>query len=154
MAGILPSELQEILGALSPDDILMVQKNGEGEVKKITFSNLLKKGEADGVCPLNGLGVIPDQFLPNLSITDVYVVSTISERDSLVVQKGDVVKVTNSDGNGHPNTYIWDGSSYVDIQESSDVISVNGKTGEVVLTTADINDSTNRRYVTDTEFAI
>lgn len=49
---------------------------------------------------------------------------------------------------------VIDGSNLINLPSSTgtgDVSSVNGKTGNVVLTTADIADSTNKRYVTDTQ---
>ena len=45
-------------------------------------------------------------------------------------------------------TYRWSGTVYTRIA-TGDVASVNAKTGVVVLTTIDIADSTNKRYVTD-----
>ena len=53
---------------------------------------------------------------------------------------------TDSDGQGNPQTYIWDGTVWVDIQETSDVISVNSQTGTVVLTTTNIAEGTNLYY--------
>ena len=41
--------------------------------------------------------------------------------------------VIDSDGSGNPQTYIYDGSVWVDLQETSNVISVNSQTGDVNL---------------------
>ena len=98
-------------------------------------------GQPNGLATLDGGGLIPTSQLPALAITDVYVVADITARDALTVQEGDVAKVTDSfDDTGFnvPQTYIYDGSAWVDIQETSDVVSVNGFTGAVVLTDADI----------------
>jgi len=157
MAGFLPNDLDLITNELQTTDIFIAQVTGENSVRKVLYSDILSGaltpsdiGVANGVCPLDSNSLIPTSHLPSLAITDVYVVSDISSRDSLTVQKGDVVKVTDK-GDGTPQTYIYDGTNWIDIQESSDVISVNGKTGVVVLSTSDISDTTDKRYVTDSE---
>lgn len=76
-----------------------------------------------------------------LAITSVQVVATIAARDALTgLGSGDVVKVADSDGAGHPQTYIYDGAAFIDIQETSDVMSVAGKTGVVTLAINDLTD--------------
>jgi len=99
-------------------------------------------------------GKLKTSQLPALAITSVYVKNTISERDQLVtdgvVEEGDVCKVIDSDGNGNPQTYILDSTdTWIDIQETSNVISVNGQTGAVVLSTDDIAEGTTNLYYTD-----
>jgi len=105
-----------------------------------------QKGAANGLATLDGSSKIPSSQLPALAITSVSVVADIAARDALAPQEGDVAKVSNSDGAGHPQTYIYDGAAWVDIQETSDVISVNGKTGTVVLSTTDVAEGTNLYY--------
>jgi len=79
--------------------------------------------------------------LPAIAINDVFVVADIAERDALVAETGDIAKVLDSDGLGNINTYILAGdSSWIDIQESANVINVNGKTGSVTLVTDDIEE--------------
>lgn len=97
-----------------------------------------QKGAANGLATLDSNGFIPTAQLPSLAITDVYVVADIAARDALTVQEGDVAKV-NDAGAGNPQTYIYDGSTWIDIQETSDVISVNGQTGVVNLTAANVS---------------
>lgn len=109
-----------------------------------------QKGNANGLATLDGTSKIPTSQLPALAITDVSVVADITERDALTPQEGDVAKVTDS-GSGYPQTYIYDGTTWVDIQETSDVISVNAQTGVVTLTTTNINEGTNL-YYTDARF--
>jgi len=106
------------------------------------------KAQPNGLASLDATGKVPTSQLPALAITDVYVVANIAARDALTVQEGDVAKVTDS-GSGYPNTYIYDGSTWVDIQEDSDVISINGETGVVVLDTDDINEGSVNLYYTD-----
>ena len=67
-----------------------------------------------------------------LFISSVNVVATLTDRDNLTVQSGDVCKVT---GNG--NTYIYDGNTWIELSDSS-------------ITTDDVPEGLdiNRRYYT------
>lgn len=103
----------------------------------------LQKGTNDGLATLNSFGKILSDQLPNIAITNVSVVPDIEARDALTPVVGDVAKVI---GVG---SYIYDGILWIDIQESSDVTSVNGKTGTVTLTTADISEETKLYYTED-----
>lgn len=49
---------------------------------------------------------------------------------------------------------IYDGTAWQKVDNTDSVISVNGYTGIVSLTTADVPDSTNKRYVTDANLAV
>lgn len=106
------------------------------------------KGAANGLAELGSDGKIPTAQLPALAITDVHVVANIAARDALVVEEGDVAKVTNA-GSGLPKTYIYDGSSWVEIESGSDVDSVNGQTGNVVLDTDDVSEGATNLYFTN-----
>lgn len=117
------------------------------------YSNVTSKlGQANGIATLDGSGKISTSQLPAMSLTDVYVVTTLAQRDALTVQEGDVVKVTEAitrpDGTKLPRTYIYDGSVFVDITTESDVDSVNGQVGHVVLNTSHISESGDSRYFT------
>lgn len=102
-----------------------------------------------GIASLGLDGKIPSSQMPALALTDVRVVTTIAERDALVVQEGfeegDVAVVTAAveipEGSGQffPRTYIRGDSSWIEISSGSDVTSVNGETGAVVLTAGDID---------------
>jgi hypothetical protein len=105
-------------------------------------------GEPDGIAPLGPDGKIPNQFYSSLVITDVFVVADITARDALsAIEEGDVAKVIDA-GAGLPKTYIYGGSAWIEIESGSDVDSVNGYTGNVVLATSDVAESglTNRYY--------
>jgi len=110
-----------------------------------TYIPTSEKAAINGVATLGGDGKIPSGQLPAIAITDVYVVANITARDALTVQTGDVAKV-NDIGGGVTQTYIWDGLVWIDIQETSDVISVNGQTGVVTLTTTNVAEGTNLYY--------
>ena len=128
----------------------------DGEINSHVTSKL---GQPNGIATLNGSGKLSSSQLPSISITDVYVVTTLAERDALTVEEGDVVKVTeavtSSDGTKLPRTYIWavdndtQIGSWLDIVTESDVDSVNGKVGTVVLDTDDISEGSSNKYFTD-----
>ena len=97
-----------------------------------------KLGAANGIATLDAQGKLSSGQIPAIAITDVYVVANIAARDALTVEEGDVAKVTDA-GAGLPKTYIYDGSSWIEIESGSDVDSVNGEVGAVVLTAGDID---------------
>jgi hypothetical protein len=101
----------------------------------------LQKGQPYGLASLDVGGIIPSLHLPPLAITDVYVVADLTARDVLTPQQGDVAKVSD---NG--STYIYDGSFWISIQETSAVTSVNGRIGAITLTTTDIPEGYNKYY--------
>ena len=59
-----------------------------------TYQKSSEKGEADGYAPLGADGKLPNEFLPDLAITQTYVVEDIQARDALEVEEGDVAIVT------------------------------------------------------------
>lgn len=109
-------------------------------------------GAANGVTPLGADQKIPTQYLPALAIAEVFVVTTIAQRDALTVQSGDVAKVTeavtSSDGTKLPRSYIYSGTAWVELNTESDVDSVAGRVGHVVLDTRDVSEFGDYRYYT------
>lgn len=130
------TNLGTFTGAIIPDNTTIKGALQSIETDVETFKAL--KGQPNGLAELDANGLVPIGQLPSLAITDVFVVADIAARNALTPQEGDVAKVNDSDGNGNPQTYIYDGTTWVDIQETSDVISVNGQTGTVVLDGGDI----------------
>lgn len=134
-----------------------------GELLLATDTKELFKGTGTSVEPiksdplniiglLDGNGKINASFLPPISITSVYVVADITARDALTAQPGDVAVVLD-DGDGERASYIYDGSDWVKLSDSSESVdSVNGFSGTVVLTTTDIAEGTNL-YYTDARVA-
>lgn len=120
--------------------------------------SLSEKNQPNGYAGVGANGKIPSNLIPALGITEPFVVADIAARDALVigpndgeVQKGDLAIVT--DASADPNivsggaTYIYDGTQWTRLITPTDlVISVNGQTGAVVLTTTDINEGTNLYY--------
>lgn len=107
-------------------------------------TNLLSNGAAGlyaGVVVGNGIsgdGTAANPLtVTSIALTSVSVVADIAARDALTVEEGDVAKVLD-DGDGFPQTYIYDGSAWVVIEDRGDVTSVNGQTGAVQLALGDL----------------
>lgn len=90
----------------------------------------------------------------SIAITDTFVVASEAAMLALSsAEKGDIAVRTDTN-----TTYILSGTDPSDLGDwtllrtpTDTVLSVNGLTGTVVLTTANIADSTNARYVTDAD---
>jgi hypothetical protein len=113
-----------------------------------------KLGQQNGIATLDSFGKLYTSQLPSLAITDVYVVEYLADRDAITYQMGDVVKVTkavqSASGEWLARTYIaTDNGTWLDIVTESDVDTVNGQTGTVVLTTDDIAEGYDNKYFTD-----
>jgi hypothetical protein len=78
-----------------------------------------------------------------LAITDVHVVADQAARLALTAQEGDVAIQTDDS-----SSWIYDGTTWVQFGISGGVLSVNGQTGTVSLTTSDIAEGTNLYYTT------
>lgn len=104
-------------------------------------------GQANGIASLDANGKLPTAQLPPQALTNVVVVADDTERFALVnpddIQPGDAVKVTATG-----KTYILKDAdpslagSYIQIEDSNYVVSVNGQSGNtILLTTDDISDA-------------
>lgn len=114
---------------------------------------VLQKGVANGIATLDSTGLIPSSQLPQISITDTFVVASQAAMLALSAQTGDVAVRTDLN-----KSYILKGTTpsvLSDWQElltpTDSVLSVNGLTGSVVLTTTNISEGTNL-YYTQTRF--
>lgn len=109
-----------------------------------------RRGANDGIAPLNTGGKIPNEYLPNLAVTDVHVVNDDTERLALGLgtsDAGDLVVVT-----GTNKTWIYTGSDYVELLTAGNgVMDVNGDSGpSVTLDADDISDmGTTNKWFTD-----
>ncbi len=112
-----------------------------------------KLGAANGIATLDAQGKLSSGQIPAIAITEVYVVADIAARNALTVDEGDVAKVTDA-GAGLPKTYIYDGSVWIEIESGSDVDSVNGEVGAVVLSSGDIGLDVAVRSETDVQGAL
>ena len=93
-------------------------------------------------------GILPSSVLPPVAITDTYVVTSEANQLSLTVQKGDVA-VRSDLGRSYINV-TGSNTSMEDWQElmtpTDTILSVNGQTGNVVLTTSNVAEGTNLYY--------
>lgn len=109
-----------------------------------------EKGQANGVATLDAKGLIPSSQLPSYvdDVVDAYVVgdtalaadwlSKTAGGDALTPESDKIYVIVGPEGDAHLNQqYRWSGTTYV-LCNPSDVNSVNGKKGVVVLTQDDI----------------
>jgi len=153
------------LSSLTTDDIFPIVDDPAGTpvTKKVAVSvldaryqTLSLKGVANGYASLNSSGLIPDAQMPLISITNTFVVASQAAMLALTAEVGDVA--VRSDQN---KTYILrlaGASTLGNWQElltpTDTVISVNSETGAVVLTTGDLTEDTNKKYVTDAQLVV
>jgi hypothetical protein len=91
--------------------------------------DIIDVGVAGGVASLDESGKIPESQLPAIAVTDTYVVSDNTERDALDVQQGDFVIVT-----GDNKTYVWSGSSWVEVKTGVNA-NLNLSANQILYTT-------------------
>lgn len=139
------------LAAPSDDKDLATKEYVDGELETIVTNEL---GVANGIATLDANGKLSSGQIPSIAITDVFVVANIAARDALTgIEEGDVAKVSDA-GAGLPKTYIYDGASWIEIESGSDVDSVNGQVGAVVLESDDINLPAAIRGATEVQAAL
>mgnify|MGYP003999902691 CR=1 FL=1 len=114
------------------------------------------KGAANGYASLGADSKIPTAQLPALAITDTFVVASQSAQTGLTAEVGDICIRTDQN-----KSYILKtdpASTFANWSElltpTDTVLSVNSLTGAVTLTTANIADSANKRYVTDANLTV
>lgn len=139
------------LAAPSDDKDVATKEYVDGEIQSAVTDQL---GVANGIATLDVNGKLSSGQVPSIAITDVFVVADIAARDALTgIEEGDVAKVSDA-GAGLPKTYIYDGSSWIEIESGSDVDSVNGEVGAVILTAGDIDLDTAIRSETEVQAAL
>ena len=111
-----------------------------------------EKGAANGVATLDSNSQIPTSQLPAIAITSTFVVASETAQLALTAQEGDIA--VRSDLN---QSYVHNGGVAGTIADwtklltpTDTILSVNGKTGTVVLTTDDISEGTSNLYYTST----
>jgi hypothetical protein len=139
------------LAAPSDDKDVATKEYVDGEITDNVTNQL---GAVNGIATLDANGKLASGQVPSIAITDVFVVANIAARDALTgIEEGDVAKVTDA-GAGLPKTYIYDGASWIEIESGSDVDTVNGQTGAVVLESDDINLPVAIRGATEVQAAL
>ncbi|MDI6606283.1 MAG: hypothetical protein QME65_03970 [Candidatus Omnitrophota bacterium] len=122
---------------------------GLGNVTNDSQVKRAEMGAANGVPTLDENGKIPSSQLNPIAITSVFVVASEVAQLALSAQEGDVAIRTDQN-----KSYIHNGgesgtmADWTEILAPLDtVLSVNGKTGAVSLTTTDIGEGTNLYYL-------
>lgn len=109
-----------------------------------------QKGAANGLATLGADSKIPTSQLPAIALTDVFVVASEAAQLALTVEEGDVVIRTDLNKsfihNGGISGTMDDWSELLSPIDS--VLSVNGLTGAVTLTTSNISENTNLYFTT------
>lgn len=85
-------------------------------------------------------GTLPSSVLPALAINDVFVVANQAAMLALTAQRGDIAKRTDLNGQSFVLSADAPGTlgNWVALNTTSDVTSVNGQTGVVVVTKTDV----------------
>ncbi len=109
------------------------------------------KNVAGGYVGLEADGKINQNYLPaGVNLGTVYTVGSELAMDGLSAISGDVAIRTDES-----KSYVYDGSNWIELQNPTDAVtSVNGQTGVVSLTTAEVSSSSDKNYVTDAQLTI
>lgn len=107
-----------------------------------------QRGAPNGVASLDAGGKVPQSELPAIAITDTFVVASQAAMLALSAETGDIAVRTDLN-----KTFILAGSdptilaNWQELLTPTDtVLSVNGQTGAVTLSTSDISEGTNLYY--------
>ena len=108
-------------------------------ILEVDMSAAYKRGVANGIPTLDATGLIPTSQLPPQSITSVTMCANITCRNALsgTAVAGDVVIVMDR-GDGSPETYIWDGSTWKEFMS----------TGVIIASTDDVLEGVTNLYFT------
>jgi len=100
-------------------------------------------------------GTIASSVLPPVALTTVQVAVSEAAQLALTAEEGDVcVRTDENKSYMHNAGSAGSMSDWTELQTPTDtVLSVNGETGTVILTTGDISEDTNYRYMTDAQEA-
>lgn len=155
-AGIARTALELGSAALSPSSSFAAATHTHPASQITDFNTAadariaLQKAAVNGLATLDAGGKIPTAQLPNLAITDTFVVANQAAMLALTAEVGDVAVRT--DVNRTFILRVTPASTLSNWQEmltpTDQVLSVNGFTGVVSLTTANISENTNL-YFTD-----
>lgn len=108
-----------------------------------------QKAQPNGLATLGGDGKLPTSQLPALAITDRFVVGSQAAMLALVAETGDIAIRTDLN-----KSFILSGdptvlANWQELLTPTDlVLSINGQTGAVSLTTTNINEGTNLYFTT------
>lgn len=138
------------LGATNNPHNVTKSQVGLGNVTNDAQVKRTEMGSNSGVATLGSDGKIPSSQLPALAITNTFVTNSQVAQLALITQEGDVVVRTDLNKSFIKNNGI--SGTMADWQElltpTNLVLSVNGKTGAITLTTSDISEGTNLYFTT------
>ena len=110
-----------------------------------------QKGVSNGLASLGADGKLTHAQLPQLTLTDVHVVGSEAEQIALEAQSGDVCIRTDIS-----KTFVHNSGATASMEDWTEmlvppdsVVSVNGQTGIILLSTNDIAEGTNNKYFTE-----
>jgi hypothetical protein len=115
-----------------------------------TYEKVENKGTADGYAPLGSDGKLPNEFLPDLAITQTFVVADIEARDALEVEEGDVAIVTSTgqafifaaDGEGGEWVLLAvPGSAVLSVTGTAPINSTGGQNPTISLNDAGVTET-------------
>jgi hypothetical protein len=108
----------------------------------------VQKGASNGIASLDSSGKIPNSQLPAFAISQVYIVSSQAQMIALTAQEGDVAVRTDLNKSFiHNSGTSGTVSDWQELLTPTDaVLSVNGQTGNVSLTSSDISEGSNLYY--------
>ena len=77
-----------------------------------------QKGANNGVATLGSDGKIPSSQIPALAVSEVFVVASLTARNALTVQSGDVAIVNSAP----PESYIYDGAQWQEFKTTDTAV--------------------------------
>lgn len=143
------------LGSGDTVDITAITKTNQGAGSGLDSDKVdgREPGQANGLATLDAGSKVPSAQLPLLALTDVWVVASEAAQLALTAEEGDVAIRTDQN-----KSYVHNGGTAGTMADWSElltptdtVLSVNGETGAVILTTGDLTEDTDKKYVTDAE---
>ena len=137
-------------GSVSPNEVGSEQII-DGTVAEVDMMPSHHKGVAGGVASLDVDGTIPPSQLPLRAKIKIHKVADILVRDAIAeVQTGDIAIVSDSDGAGNLSSFMYNEDTGTwELLDSANVHSVNNDTGDVVLTTDNVDEGAANLYYTD-----
>lgn len=109
------------------------------------YLTVYERGASNGVAPLGADGKVPSSFLPAVPINNTFVVANQAARLALSAGIGDVaVQIDTQESYILQTLPASTNSNWVKLLFPASVVSVNGQTGVVSLSTTDIPEGTNK----------
>ena len=158
--GVVTITAANLVSAIGNNAVARATADASGNNIATTYIKNSEKGVANGVATLDGSGLIPTGQLPGYvdDVIEAYTVGTAlssgwlskSSGGSALTPEAGKIYVIMSSGAYQNKQYRWSGNTYV-LCNPSDVNSVNGKTGVVVLSQDDVGDTSSYVRMTPTE---